>query len=70
MPGAVIPAGPAPAPERGTREARCHGWQTDKATGIGSAAETLNRHSGLDPESRVFKYGTGAKRPANLIRNS
>jgi len=35
---AVIPAW--------TRESRRHGWQTDKAAGIGSAAETLNRHSG------------------------
>ena len=36
--GAVIPAW--------TRESRRHGWQTDKAAGIGSVAETLNRHSG------------------------
>jgi len=26
------------------------------AAGIGFAAEALNRHSGLDPESRVFNW--------------
>ena len=36
------------------QESRRHGWQFDKAAGIGFVAETLNRHSGPDPESRVF----------------
>ena len=30
MPGAVIPAGPAPAPERGTRESRRQGRQINR----------------------------------------
>ena len=36
------------------QESRCHGWQTDKAAGIVSAAETLNRHSGPRLRSPEF----------------
>jgi len=58
MPGAVIPAW--------TRESRRHGWQTDKAAGIGFAAETLNRHSGDSRSPESFFNFTPHPKPATL----
>jgi len=55
--GAVIPAW--------TRESRRHGWQTDKAAGIGFAAETLNRHSGNSRSPASFSPPP----PKNLLHS-
>ena len=69
MPGAVIPCGRGIRKRSATIFLRYgiqslyigpaqhrHGWQTNKAAEISSIAETLIRHSGLDPESRVFIF--------------
>ena len=56
MPGAVIPAGPAPAPERGTRESRRQGWQIGQrvdAAFESPAAPHCHSGNSRSPESLV-----------------
>ena len=59
MPGAVIPAGPAPAPERGTRESRCQGWQINRFDNAAFESRTVphsSRPQSVKRASRVFAF--------------